>query len=156
MVPSWWQPPHIPCGMDPSLQWTMDDGTCQVNTGTNQYYAHFPLVEARISVPGNGGYSGTETAPAPVEGIGYVSPVSSSSGLPAPGMIGFDANSGNPTAAWTFWGYRLNIESTCGGCGFNYAGAENLACVSSYEYTPAAPAADIGTNCGITGTGGTI
>jgi hypothetical protein len=152
MVPSWWQAPHRPCGS--SLDWAMDDGTCQPNDDP-QYYAHFPLVEARISVPTNGGYSGTDNAPTPVEGIGYVSPVSSGSGLGAPGAIGFDTASGNPSAAWTFWGYRLNIESTCGGCRFNYADQENLPCVDSYVYTPAAAAADIGTNSGSAGSGGT-
>ena len=152
MCPSWYQTPHTPCGLSGS--WAMDDGTCMTGGDGVTYYAHYPLVEARISVPTNGGYSGTETAPTPPTGIGYLSPVTNVGGLGAPGMIGFDPGSGNPSPAWTFWGYRSNIESTCGGCAFDYADMENLPCVSSYVYTPPAPPADIGTSAGTAGSGG--
>jgi hypothetical protein len=125
MVPSWWQTPHTPCGLSGS--WSMDDGTCRTSGDGVTYYAHYPLVEARISVPTNGGYSGTETAPTPPTGIGYLSPVTNVGGLGAPGMIGFDPSSGNPSPAWTVWGYRANIEADCG-CAFGYADIENLPC----------------------------
>jgi len=145
MVDLLWQTPHTPCG---GGTWNMDDGTCTGN------YPYPTLVEARISVPTYGGNAENLTAPTPPTGIGYVSPVTSGSGLAAPGMIGFDSGSGRPTAAWTVWGYRANIEGTCGGCAFNYVDAENLACVSSYVPSVAAAPADAVTGSGSTGDGG--
>jgi hypothetical protein len=104
-------------------------------------------------VPDYGGNGANLTAPTPPTGIGYLSPVTSGSGLGAPGMIGFDPTTGNPTAAWTTWGYRLNIEATCGtSCAFNYVDAENLLCVSSFAPAAVAPL-DLNTNSGNTGEG---
>jgi len=134
-----WQPAARPCGLDPTVHWVMDDGSCQDDDDTNHYFAHPPMVEARVTVPVNGGNAQNETAPTPPTGIGYRSPVTHPDGLGAPGMISFDVSSGNPSAAWTIWGYRMAIEGTCpGGCRFDYIGIENLPCVSSYAPTLAA------------------
>jgi len=131
-----WQTPAKPCGFASGDRWLSDDGTCQADAandfgGTNKYYAHAPFVEARITVPNYGGNSETDTAPTPPTGIGYLSPVTDAGGLQPPGMIGFDIGSGNPNGAWTFWGYRINIEqSSCppNSCRFSYADTENLPC----------------------------
>lgn len=154
-----YEAPHNPCGNFPPNGWAMDDGTCRTSAanptgGTTIFYAHYPFVEARITVPGNGGNSGTESAPPPPTGIGYVSPVTSAGGIQPPGMIGFDPGSGNPVPGWTFWGYRMNIENTCGGgCAFNYVDMENLPCVSSYSPPVAAVVMDESTAVGETGSG---
>jgi len=143
-----WQAPHIPYG---GSTWNTDDGTCQAD---GFHYAYPPLVEARISVPSYGGNGADLTAPTPPTGIGYLPPVTNASGLGAPGMIGFDPASGKPAAAWTTWGYRLNIEATCGtGCAFNYVDAENLPCVSSYAPAAGTGALDLNTDSGNTGEG---
>lgn len=149
-----WQAPHSPCGLDSGITWTEDDGTCHVNTDTNIYYAFAPIVEARLSLPGNGGNGQNETAPALPAGIaiGYVNPVTTlTNALTPPGMIGFDPTTGNPVGAFTFWGYRLTIENNAcfGTCQFNYVDMENLPCVISYDPSAPAPLPDT------TGQGGT-
>lgn len=142
-----WQAPHVPYG---GSTWTMDDGTCQMD---GFHYGYPPLVEARVRLPTNGGTEANLTAPVPPTGIGYGSPVGSAGGLGAPGMIGFEVTTGKPLPAWTTWGYRLNIEATCGtGCAFNYVDAENLPCASSYTPT-AASAPELNTGTGSTGEG---
>jgi hypothetical protein len=168
-----WQAPHTPCsGSVPTditdtaptgVVMEMDDGTCKASyftyseSGSSTYhfvYAHAPLVEARITVPNYGGNSETDTAPPSPTGIGYTSPVTSSSGVQPPGMIGYDPTTGNPVGAWTFWGYRLTIEGTCpGGCRFDYVGMENLPCVTSYAPAPPAAPADSNTAEGYTAEG---
>jgi len=143
-----WQAPHVPYG---GSTWQVDDGTCQAD---GFHYAYPPLVEARVTVPDYGGNAANLTAPTPPTGIGYPSPVTSASGLGAPGMIGFDSSTGLPTAAWTTWGYRLNIEGTCGtGCTFDYVDAENLPCVSSYAPAAGSGALDLNSDSGNTGEG---
>ena len=154
-----WQAPVKPCDqsvIDPltdtevtNIVMEMDDGTCKDNyfdytsTGPGAYhivYAHPTLFEARITVPNYGGNNEDETAPTPPGGIGYLSPVSNAGGIQPPGMIGFDVTSGNPSAAWTPWGYRLTIENGCTvGCRFNYVDAENLDCFTGSDPTPDAP-----------------
>ena len=141
-----WQAPHVPWGATAG-RWVQDDGTCTGN------YPYPPLVEARTTVPTDGGNGENLTAPTPPTGIGFVSPVTSSSGLGAPGMIGFDPTSGNPSPAWTTWGYRADIEGTCDACAFNYVDAENLPCVSSYAPSTTIPAADLNTSAGMTDQG---
>lgn len=148
-----WQTPHNPCGN--ALGWTMDNGTCQADNDATAFYGYPPLVEARVTVPTNGGAGQNLTAPTPPGGLGYLSPVSNVGGMGAPGQIGFDASTGLPSPAWTFWGYRQAIEAGCGGgCRFDYVGWENLPCVSSYA-APLGSAAPAGTATGTTGTGGT-
>jgi hypothetical protein len=133
-----WQNPARPCGLDPSVHWVMDDGTCHDDDDTNHYWSHPSMVEARVTVPANGGNGQNETAPTPPTGIGYRSPVTYSDGLGAPDMIGYDPSNGNPSTAWTIWGYRAAIEGTCElGCRFDYIGTENLPCVTSYAVEPA-------------------
>lgn len=149
-----WQAPHVPCGLGGGIAWSEDDGTCLINTDTAQYYAHAPFVEARISLPSNGGNGQNETAPALPSGItiGYINPVTTlTSALTPPGMIGYDPASGNPTGAFTFWGYRQDIENNAcfGACQFNYVDMENLPCVISYSPPPPTPSPDT------TGQGGT-
>lgn len=151
------QPAHSPCGLAAPDTWNMDDGTCKCpggcangNGGTDYYYAHYPLVESRATLPANGGNSQNETAPALPAGItiGYGSPVTYpalANAIYPPGTVGFDPAGGNPNAAWTAWGYRLNIENhACfGTCQFDYVGMENLPCVVSYTgATAATPPAD--------------
>jgi hypothetical protein len=147
----------------PPDTWNEDDGSCLCQTpcensngGEDIYYAHAPLVEARISLPGNGGPGQNEGAPALPSGItiGYVNPVTSSTGaLLPPGMIGFDPTNGNPVGGWTIWGYRLAIEDNAcfGTCQFNYVDAENLPCVVSYAPGAPAPIADGSTSSGNSG-----
>jgi YD repeat-containing protein len=144
-----WQSPHRPCGLDTSIQWQIDDGHCNMDSDTVNYFAHYPLVEARVVVPTNGGAGQNETAPTPPEGIGYLSPVTNAGGLTIPGVGGFDPGSGNPSSIFTAWGYRQIIEGACGGgCRFSYVDDENLACVVSPSGSTSTGAATI------TGMGG--
>jgi hypothetical protein len=159
-----WQAPHTPCNLGPNDTWNEDDGTClcqtpceNVNGGLDIYYAHAPFVEARITLPGNGGNAQNETAPALPTGvtIGYLNPATASGGLTPPGVIGFDPASGNPSGTFTIWGYRLNIENNAcfGTCQFNYVDMENLPCVVSYS--PPAPGAPADGNSGSGNSGDT-
>jgi len=152
-----WQAPHTPCNLGSHDTWNEDDGTCKCQTpcensngGLDIYYAHAPFVEARISLPGNGGNAQNETAPALPAGIalGYVNPATASGGLIPPGVIDFDITTGNPSGTFTIWSYRLAIENNAcfGTCQFNYVDAENLPCVVSYS--PPAPAAPADGNSG--------
>ena len=147
-----WQAPHTPCTfLGTNNTWNEDNGNClcpggcpNSNFGTDFYYAHAPLVEARITLPANGGNNQNATAPALPAGvtIGYINPASvMSGGLTPPGMIGYDPTTGNPSGAFTFWSFRLSIENNAcfGSCQFNYVDLENLPCVVSYS--PPAPAA---------------
>ncbi|HSY42854.1 MAG TPA: hypothetical protein VK811_03020 [Candidatus Acidoferrum sp.] len=67
-----WQPPHVPatspCAAE-TTAWTEDNGTCESNSDTNTYYAHRPLVEARLTVP-----AGAPALPSGIT-IGWLSPV---------------------------------------------------------------------------------
>ncbi|HSY18506.1 MAG TPA: hypothetical protein VK815_09245, partial [Candidatus Acidoferrales bacterium] len=164
MVDLFWQTPHPPCGLTPPDRWMMDDGSCPKsdppndNGGTDHLYAHAPLVEARITLPGNGGNNQDEAAPDLPAGvsIGYRSPVDYDDGLKPHGQIGYDPTTGNPTPAWTFWGYRLAIENNgCAPsvCRFNYVATENLPCVTSYAPAPPAPEPDSNTAEGNTAEG---
>ncbi|MDE2096170.1 MAG: hypothetical protein KGL39_02920 [Patescibacteria group bacterium] len=143
MVDLYWQTPHRPCGLDPTLDtWNMDDGNCHANAanlagGTDYWFAHYPLVESRISLPSNGGNAQNENAPSLPSGItlGYNNPVTYpalTNVLYPPGTVGFTPNTGNPASTYPPWQYRLTIEnSSCApaSCRFPYADVENLACL---------------------------
>jgi hypothetical protein len=98
MTDLFWQPPHFPCNIKSCAIWKMDDGTCNGDVHTNCavgigcpddigcdddstppvfYYALAPLVEARLTIPGNYGPGQDESAPALPDGIqiGWLSPV---------------------------------------------------------------------------------
>lgn len=151
MIELYWQGPHRPCGLDSSIAWTEDgtdgNGICEANSGTVYYFQHRPYVEARSVLPSNGGPNQNETAPALPSGItvGSLSPVTHSDGLQPPNdqfIIGVDINTGNPSAAWTTWGYRQQIEQgACApaSCRFNYVDTENLPCVADKSLPPPSP-----------------
>ena len=82
MTDLFWQTPHRPVGLDDTIAWKMDDGTCQDNTDTTNFYAHSPQVETRLTVPTNYGNAQNETAPSLPSGItiGFLSPVFYDSG----------------------------------------------------------------------------
>ena len=138
-----WQTPHTKCGLDPTdpfASWKMDSGNC---TGD---YAHFPFVEARVTVPNNGGFGGTDVAPTPPGGIGYgditVYPPATNL-LSPPGPVGWhgspvDPDFGELKTAFTSFLYRIVIESSScapASCAFDYVGAENLGCYTIYSPT---------------------
>jgi hypothetical protein len=152
MTDIYWQSPHSPCGLASGESWSQDDGTCQPDVdGTALYYADAPMVEARVTLP-----AGAPSLPSGVT-IGYGNPVAYpavANALGAPGTIGYDPGSGNPSAAWTIWGYRLNVDGTCGGCRFDYVDMENLACIAVTHTPPAISVApDDSTANGSTGSG---
>ena len=65
MTDPFWQAPFNPVG--DVAKWTMDDGSGHPKSDDPdaiRYYPHAPLVEARASLPTNGGWAGDETAPA--------------------------------------------------------------------------------------------
>ena len=137
------QPVHTPCGdvVDPITDLEagtkvaqMDDGNCndsyQDGDVYHFIYQHFTFVESLGAPPSGAGCAGDQTAPTPAQPMAYVSPVNHSGGMQPPGMIGYDNTTGVPFGAWTFWGYRYTIESNCKVCRFNYAAAENFACVN--------------------------
>lgn len=144
------QTPHTPCnqGVNGYSAWEQDNGNyCnQNNTPPNtQWYAFPPQVEARITLPTNGGPDANEAAPALPAGIaiGYLNPVTNSSGLPPPGYQPWAIDL-TPSGFFTFWTFRLDIENgACfGSCQFNYVDQENLPCVVSSS-PPAQPAAGL-------------
>jgi hypothetical protein len=102
-----YEPPHYPasnpCTPTP-FEWLQDTGGCAPDTDTITYYAHAPIVEARLTLPSNGGPSGTETAPSLPSGIsiGWASPA------------GLDADCGSPPADTLFPpgpnGYGLEVD----------------------------------------------
>ena len=130
----WAQTPHHPCG-DPSTSVGMDDGSCQVTytdgSGTHYIYAHTQFVEARIAPPNNGGCAQNETAPTPPVTMGYLSPVTTTGAGVSypPGQIGFYTGAGMPLPDWSYWQYRMTIETNCPTCAYNYADLENFDCV---------------------------
>lgn len=143
-----WQPPHEQCGLGLTEKWTMDDGSCPADPALTTLYAHYPLIEARVTVPNYGGMTESDTAPTPPVNFTFDTPVT----FPAaahpvypPGMIGYDPTTGNPSGAFTVWGYIINIEqSSCtpSSCRFNYADAENLLCLYGYVDQPLVPPDD--------------
>lgn len=69
MTDPFWQAPFNPASEAGHFGWNQDNGSGQGDTSTNRYYPHAPMVEARASLPTNGGWSGTETAPALPSGV---------------------------------------------------------------------------------------
>jgi hypothetical protein len=124
----WQKPHHPPTITDPVTEtdstkyaWLEDDGSCAPNvtdeTGatTIAYYAHAPMVEPFISLPGTDGWpgagaDGTEAAPTVPAGItvGFTSPVTNGDAdtLYAPGPGG-----------WTPWGLHDALCGCVGGSG---------------------------------------
>lgn len=136
-----WQAPHQPCNFSDlgelgGSRWIMDDGTCREDDTPDIgdiYYAHVPMVEARLRLP-----SGAPDLPTGIT-MGYTGCVGATAPtLAPPGMIGFDPLTGSPVAAWTDWGYRQSIEVGCppDNCKFNYVGMENLNCQTIVGYNP--------------------
>lgn len=109
-----YQTPHYPasnpCTPTP-FQWLADTGGCYPgDSDTQEYYAHPPLVEARLTLPANGGPSSDLTAPSLPSGIviGWASPagIDSDCGSPPantlfpPGSNGYGLSS---IGAWEVW-----------------------------------------------------
>jgi hypothetical protein len=140
-----WQKPHEKCGLSAVEKWLPDDGSCAEPPDGTVFYAHFPLREARVTVPTYGGMTESDTAPTPPTGIGYGTPVTFpalDNAIYPPGMIGYDPTTGNPSGAFTVWGYMIKIENSgCSpeSCRFNYAGEENLICLYPYVDEPLVP-----------------
>jgi hypothetical protein len=112
----WQKPHHPPLSYNEYLDdysdyaWVEDDGNCKEDEtneyggATKKYYPHAPMVEARNSLPTNGGLLQNETAPALPEGviIGFLSPADNTGAdvITAPGL--------GSAGAWRFY------ESACG------------------------------------------
>ena len=144
MTDLFWQQPHRPCNIKPCAQWKMDGGICADDSpddgtafacagddgfidGESQppvyYYAHAPLVEARLTVPDNYGIAQDESGPSLPSDvqIGWLSPVTNNTGdvaLP-PDPPGAISDRGEPAGAFTTWDFHSLL---CGhlDCRFNY------------------------------------
>jgi hypothetical protein len=105
-----------------TFQWLEDDGSCQVDTDTVSYFAHGPLVEARLTLPDNGGSSHDEDAPGLPSGIslGWSSPAGlttdcespASDVLFPPGPNGYGLQ--GPLPIWFIWAAECNCIQSAG------------------------------------------
>jgi len=103
-----WQVPHNPPPPDDPITglplgnftWSMDDGSCKSASASppTSFYPHMPVVEARATLPANGGPAQNETAPALPAGvtIGFTSPVTN-----ADSQTAYAPSPGSATS-WTF------------------------------------------------------
>lgn len=128
MTDLFWQAPHRPCGIDSGIAWVMDDGSCNENDDTHEYYPHAPVVEARKNLPSTYGAAQNETPAALPSGIviGWLSPVDHTGDnvAPLPPPLGFD-ESLLPLSILTPWELRNRL---CTGAG------EDSSCTFKNDY----------------------
>lgn len=118
MVDPFWQPPFAPDCTN-TIAWTEDDGSGQVDAGSQKYYAHRPLVEALSARPTNGGWSGTDTAPALPSGVSLTfDPGANTFAPPAwPNGIPIGDDSGNYAQIETAYGFAALACADIAGSG---------------------------------------
>lgn len=149
MTSLFWQRPHRPCNVHTCSQWIQDDGSCREDLewdgaavacpGDDEfvdgesvppkyYYAFYPQVEARLTVPCAYGPHSDECAPTLPAGIqiGWLSPVTHAFGSGAvafppvpPGPLQELGIPGGATTSWST--HDLMCVTTAAGCRFDYA-----------------------------------
>lgn len=119
-----WQAPHRPCNLDVSIGWKMDQAQCSEDDDTTHWFAYYPQVECRLTVPCNFGQNQDECAPTLPAGIqiGWLSPVNYSAGdVALPPIPGFDS-SGAPGGAGSAFELHVTLcHWLQTGCRFNYS-----------------------------------
>ena len=120
--------PHRPCGLDPGIAWTMDDGSCNEDGDTVKYFPLLRQVEAAITLPDYGFGSPQTDVPTLPSGItlGWLSPLYYSGAGVAypPGAIGY-LTTGFPAAIDTPWALKVRLCS---------ATADDSSCRFETEY----------------------
>lgn len=142
MTDVFWQTPHRPCNIETCSKWQMDGGICADDApgscpgdddfvdGESEpplyFFAHAPLVEARLSVPANYGLAQDEsgpTLPGDVQ-IGWLSPVDHNTGdvaFPPLPPLPESGNIGRPGGASTEWDLHSTFCEHVDGCRFDYS-----------------------------------
>ena len=105
-----YQAPHFPCPSiancaTPNFAWTEDGGSCAGDSNAVHYYAHAPLVEARISLP-----SGAPSLPSGIN-IGWSSPAGLTSCAITETGQGIDVVSGDTLFPPNSNGYGLAVNT---------------------------------------------